>query len=296
MDARACSLLFPTELLEKIIFETWSSHLSTNDRITFMTSSLLVNHIWKALFIRIAFTDVHIPCPSYLEHYLRALAGYSSLLDEEDTSSPDTLCRSITFQIQKADATGAGGEGEELDTEPPMGKTLTDLLYRFKAIPYASNLRTLCVQYENMEFDDVFEYYRFIHFPAHVTNLEISFSFDQKNAALGDVLRATHERQSFLTNLSLPGVKTLVLSGASDAFVADMISCCPNRESVTILPQKLLESSTAFQDSMESITGNVQHQKRAVATIGGLQPFSAIISDRICAVPNLAVDIITLHD
>ncbi|GLB41815.1 hypothetical protein LshimejAT787_1004150 [Lyophyllum shimeji] len=193
MDAVASdSVTLPIELIEHIILVLWSSPLSANDRITFMTSSLLVNKVWMSTFTRIASRDVHIPCPSYREQYMRTLAGCSSLFDKQSQSLPSTLLRSVTVKIRMTEDDAAALKDDEQD--PPMGKTLESVLYEL-SLCNVPNLRTLHVEYENMGFDDVFQRGRFIAFPAQINNLVISFSFDPEMAAMGELLRVVHERQ-----------------------------------------------------------------------------------------------------
>ncbi|KAG6891194.1 hypothetical protein C0995_008446 [Termitomyces sp. Mi166 len=233
------SALLPDELLENIILEAWSSLLSNNDRIELMTSFLLVNSTWKALFTRISFKDVHIPSPSYLARYMAALAGYPPLI-LDGQSPPHKICQSITIKIPPAITIGSNKEYDDRQ-ENPMGETLSNLLYYLDGIIDVPNLRTLRIEYENMGFDDIFDCWRFAHFPAPITNLEISFSFDRDTSALGDVLRVIHQSHEHppleeieVEAYSLRNIKRLSVSGASDAFVADITACCPNAECVSI--------------------------------------------------------------
>ncbi|KAG5647467.1 hypothetical protein DXG03_009398 [Asterophora parasitica] len=137
------SLLLPTELLEKIIFHTWSSHLSTNDRMTFIISSLIVSRTWKAIVANILLCRpdviIDIPSASYLEAFLRSLG---SLLQS------DTLCRI----------------------------TINPLYSGLRRPPYVPNLRTFRLKYKNLGFNE--HWSRLINLPAQVIHLEISF--DQK--------------------------------------------------------------------------------------------------------------------
>ncbi|KAG6910024.1 hypothetical protein DXG01_013748 [Tephrocybe rancida] len=226
----------PTELLEKIILDAWSSPLSNEDRITLMTSSALVSTTWKSIFCRISHKDVHIPSPAYLFRFTAALAGHSPLF-LDDPSLPRSLCQSITIKIPATAKKSSTKDNEE----PPMGKTLTELLYFLDGILEAPNLRTLRIEYENMGFDDIFVCWRFAHFPEQVTDLGILFFFDRDTSTLGDVLRATHRRQNPWTlteteseAYSLRFVQRLFISGASGSFAADMIACCPSAEVVTV--------------------------------------------------------------
>ncbi|KAG6866576.1 hypothetical protein C0991_002061 [Blastosporella zonata] len=215
---------FPTELLEKIIFYSWSSPLSNADRIALMASSSLVNTTWKALFHRISFRDAHIPSPAYLDLFIATLADRNSPLYPQAQS-----CQSITLKILP---------GADKDEEPPMGKTLSTLLYFLEFID-APHLRTFHIEYENMsDFDDLLGCWRFLYFPIQITNLEISFS-DMNTPTPGNahVVRQTPALlpldETEADFHSLRHVKTLSLTGASDAFVEEMIACCPGAEKRT---------------------------------------------------------------
>ncbi|KAF8074976.1 hypothetical protein FPV67DRAFT_607951 [Lyophyllum atratum] len=278
----------PIELIEKIILDAWSSPLSADDRVTFMTSSLLVNKTWMALFIRISFRDVHIPCPSYLEQYMRTLAGCSSIFDEQSKSLPSILCHSVTVKIRVADTCVSPIEADEDLDDPPMGKTLGKLLYELNSC-HVPNLRTLYVEYENMGFDDIFDRWRFTNFPTQITNLEISFAFDRAMAALGGILRAIHERQDpyVTTKVYMPSIKQLRFSGASKAFMEDMAVCCINAETPVILPARMLPSVgsvvTTSTLSSSSWIAEPTSSTKSVACIGtgGLRSSSKVFAVRI---------------
>jgi hypothetical protein len=224
-------LLMPVELIEKIIFETWSSPLSADERIHFMTTSLLVNKIWADVFNRFSFKNVHILSASYLEQYLRILREDSPILGKEFRSLPDQLCESISINIENTPPHPDFVPGEE---EPPMGKVLSDMLYTLHSIPYLPNLRKITITYQNTGFNDLFDNLRLIAFPSQVTDLEINFIADSSTPSwVADALREKHTRYGSMS-WSLPSIERLSFFGASDAFVADMISCCPNADMYTL--------------------------------------------------------------
>lgn len=234
----------PNELVEHIVFLLWSSPLSADNRITFMTSSLLVNKAWMSTFIRISLKDVHIPCPSYGVQYMRTLAGCSPIFDEQNKSLPGALVRSITVNIRMAESDARAPGADEEHEDLPMGKALENLLYELSSC-HVPNLQTLFVEYENMGFDDIFDRGRFVSFPLQISNLVISFSFDRAMDSFGDLLRSIHDKQDpyLVRTVYMPGIKQVLCSGASKAFIEDISACCPNKESISSLTSTPLESS-----------------------------------------------------
>ncbi|KAJ6581426.1 hypothetical protein B0H19DRAFT_506118 [Mycena capillaripes] len=111
------SVALPVELVEQILFLCWVMPLSIDERITLMTSAALINSTWRAIFLRVSSRDVHIPCPSFADHFLRIL---------RPDSLPNRLCRSLTIQIINKTCMA-----EPVATESPMEKALSRLLYRF---------------------------------------------------------------------------------------------------------------------------------------------------------------------
>lgn len=219
----------PVELIEKIISEVWSSALSSDERITLMTSSPLVNKTWWDLFLHISFKDVYIPCPSYYDQYLHILREEPSVFDEHTKSLPDMLCRSINLMVEQCPAHPA----LILNcNEPPMGKVLSDLVYFLHSIPYLPNLRTISVEYLNTGFDDLFDKLRFISFPEQVTDLELNFTFSPRTPCwLVGALRTNQVRQDCI-QWALPSIRRLSIKGGSEALIADMVSVCPEMETL----------------------------------------------------------------
>ena len=241
----------PTELIENIISEVWSSSLSTNDRITLMTSSLLVNKTWMVAFTRISSKDVHIPCPSYIDQYLRILREESPIYDEHSRSLPDRLCRSLTFRVGY---TPPGHDAAPSGNEPQMAKALSDMMYTLHTISYLPNLRRVSIEYVNWGFDDVFDQYRLIAFPAQVTNLELDYTFSQKTPPwLIGALRSNQERHMCLP-WSLPSIRHLSIQGAGEAFLIDMVSACPNIQSFTTDAYIRLGAIMPLPDAVQMVT------------------------------------------
>jgi len=212
-------LSLPTELLQRIILELWSSPMCSSDRITFMTSSVLVSHTWSSLFTSLAIRDVYIPCRPYYEFFFRG----GCPLWRDESRRFETI-KSITIQVDTHKARYPHDPGDEL----------SGLLFLLR-IYFAPDLRTFHVMYTNGGFDDIFKKHRFEHFPSQIANLEISFSFSKETSEIGEKERAAYKKQDpTLCRLRLRYVRNLTVSGASDAFVEDILACCPNATCISL--------------------------------------------------------------
>ncbi|KAF9460552.1 hypothetical protein BDZ94DRAFT_1376238 [Collybia nuda] len=238
-------LSLPIEVVEKIISESWSSPLSTDERITLMISSTLVNKAWSSIFTRISFTDVHIPCPSYLPRFFR-LTRIESLYTRS-RSPRELLCRSIHLSISNphthppgpglapAPTTPTLTAARARANTPAMAPTLSELIFVLSAYPGGfPRLRTLSLAFHNLAFHDVLAHHRFFRFPTQVTRLEVRFSFAPHTPPwLVRALRADETRRGCLYPF-VPSVRSLVVLGASEAFVRDMVGTCRGLESLEV--------------------------------------------------------------
>ncbi|KAK0502293.1 hypothetical protein EDD18DRAFT_1346872 [Armillaria luteobubalina] len=93
----------PPEILEQIIFSLWSLKLTTAERVHLITSSVLVNHAWAELFLRVSWRDVSVPTLSFIMHFRRLLCGEAAItrILNLNQGLPNVLCRSITFDVSK---------------------------------------------------------------------------------------------------------------------------------------------------------------------------------------------------
>ncbi|KAK0218713.1 hypothetical protein IW262DRAFT_1050202 [Armillaria fumosa] len=93
----------PPEIIEQIIFSLWSLKLTTVERVQLITSSVLVNHAWAELFLRVSWRDVSIPTLSFIMHFRRLLCGEAVIarILHLDQGLPNVLCQSITFDMSK---------------------------------------------------------------------------------------------------------------------------------------------------------------------------------------------------
>ncbi|KAK0234591.1 hypothetical protein EDD85DRAFT_88048 [Armillaria nabsnona] len=95
--------ILPPEIIEQIIFSLWTLELTTAERVHLITSSVLVNHAWAELFLRVSWRDVSIPTLPFIMHFRRLLCGEATItrILNLDQGLPNVLCRSITFDMSK---------------------------------------------------------------------------------------------------------------------------------------------------------------------------------------------------
>ncbi|RDB23950.1 hypothetical protein Hypma_009163 [Hypsizygus marmoreus] len=262
-DSIASYPCLPVELVEIIISDTWFLPLSKDERITFMTSALLVNKAWQTLFFRLSFTHTHIPCASYLDKYLAMLCGVSPLFSEEIKSLPNSLCQSITLTI---DHSPLEHQTEITHFSPQL---ISNLFYFINALEHVPNLRTLSIAYLNNTFDGTLETFYFNPLPKWITNLELSFEFPDSPPSLVEALRSRHKRIPGCVPWSLPSIRRLSIFGGTESLIADMVSICPEME----ILQMDLPISTAGRSynelaiSLESVTSVDISPKISVVTL-----------------------------
>lgn len=230
----------PIEVVENIILEAWFLPLSTDDRIGLMTSSTLVNKTWSSIFARISFRNVHIPCHSYLRVYLGITGSFNSKV-----RSPEELaCRSIHLRIEHIPVHPRPFALEStmsLALEPTapdvlMGRALAQLVWTLGISPGGfPNLRTLSLEFVNLECDNIFANYRFFQFPHQVTDLELAFTFSPQTPPwLLRALRTKQARGNARTLMFLPFVRRLAIMGGSEAFVADIVDSCKELDTLEV--------------------------------------------------------------
>ncbi|KAJ6591645.1 hypothetical protein DFH09DRAFT_180401 [Mycena vulgaris] len=218
----------PVELIEQILISCWAMPLCVDDRITLMTSAVSVNSTWRALFLRVSSRDVHIPCPSFADHFLSILR-HECILEQDARDMPNRLCRSLTVQIANENINTSVFSRREL----PIEKALSRLLYRLHDLsaPALPNLRRIAIDYRDTGFDGVFDNWTLIAFPRQVTELELRYSFSPGMPHwLAGMLRAKHGRQACPPPWTTPSVRTLTVLGSSESLVLDMVVTCPNVE------------------------------------------------------------------
>ncbi|KAJ3761734.1 hypothetical protein EV360DRAFT_79950 [Lentinula raphanica] len=96
--------VFPPEVIELIIHETWKLPLTTSERARFMKTSLLVNVHWLSAFARESCMDVHLISSSYAMWYdgitFKKSFAYPVLAGIDGFAARD-LARSFTVHCVK---------------------------------------------------------------------------------------------------------------------------------------------------------------------------------------------------
>ncbi|KAF8637618.1 hypothetical protein AX17_002687 [Amanita inopinata Kibby_2008] len=257
------AISFPAELVEAFISETWSLPLTVDERISLMKILPLVHSVWRTAYIHISSKDVHIPCASYWEHYFSIIRRECRFYDYKTQEHIESLCASITFDIE-----GPSAPLPTRKTSHSTAKAMSDVLYLIsdQDFPALPALRRVSVHYHNMSYDDIFDNYRFVEFPAQVETLEISFSFDQDMPPfLSTALRDRQKRQLYLP-WKLPSIKHLTLAGCGSSVIADMVSVCPNLEILELNLENGLKVGVAIPNSTNLLLLHGQ------ATAGKLEP------------------------
>ncbi|KAF5351602.1 hypothetical protein D9758_007252 [Tetrapyrgos nigripes] len=223
----------PPELISAILDIFWSSDdLLPKDRITFMTSSLLVSSTWATQFIHITTKDVYIPTPSYVPQLLRVLRGDSSSYNGCGFALHNALTRSITFRYD--------GDPEKmmLTRQHPHPMSLAVLcVFHVLFIPTSfterlPNLRRISIELNNCTIDDFFSRNKFYAFPRQVTHFDLRFSYSPfvSSADLFEMMGS--EKPIGLVPGSMPNIRHLSLHGATEVVLNEFIWACPNLEAV----------------------------------------------------------------
>ncbi|KAJ6580808.1 hypothetical protein B0H19DRAFT_1017280 [Mycena capillaripes] len=234
----------PVELLEAIISTAWHMSLSSDERITLMRSSALVNSTWADIFDLISSRDVYIPSAAFCDHFIQRLRDQTPAVPPSSSvierflrfrrpSKPSTplirrsanlACRSLTIQIANVDIHPDKNSRMRL----PMGATLDDLLENLDARALAPNLRRLSIEYLDAGFEDVFQRAGLAALPTQITHLDLRYSFSAETPLwLAESLRKKQERLRHIGWIAR-SVTHLSIVGAGENTVQDALRVCPN--------------------------------------------------------------------
>ncbi|KAJ7483457.1 hypothetical protein FB451DRAFT_1234673 [Mycena latifolia] len=242
MPAQNATSQLPVELVERIISTAWHMPLSSDERITFMRSSVLVNSTWADIFDLVSSRDIYIPSSAFCDHFIQQLrapepnatALPSSFLSHffrgfQKPSEPtiqarsaNLACQSLTIQI----ANIAVHPDKHNRSRLPMGAVLDDLLETLDAHSLAPNLRRLSIEYLDAGFDDVFHRAGLAALPSQITHLEVRYSFSAP-VWLVEALRKKQETQRNI-GWVLQSITDLSVIGAGENTVSDLLRACPN--------------------------------------------------------------------
>ncbi|KAJ7114072.1 hypothetical protein C8R44DRAFT_630678 [Mycena epipterygia] len=247
----------PVELIEQIILSAWRMPLSSDERLTFMRSSILVNSTWADIFDLISSRDVYIPSSAFCDHFIQRLRAQppaaapsspfltSFLRRFQWPSEPpikprsaNLACQSLTIQIANVDV----HPDKNSRTRLPMGAVLDDLLENLDARSLAPNLRRLTIEYLDAGFDDIFRRDGLGALPTHITHLEVLFSFSPEMPPwLVTSLREKQQRQRAIAWVS-PSIENVSICGAGENTIRDLLRVCPNTRTL------MVDSGTLLQD------------------------------------------------
>ncbi|KAK0199797.1 hypothetical protein DFS33DRAFT_1365104 [Desarmillaria ectypa] len=125
--------IFPPELVEIIVHETWHSKMPSVVRQSFMTTCPQINRTWKAIYAPIACQDIYITSLAYI-HYLCDIAGRQKSIIYHDLIS--RLTRTITCFVDCRNA----GESAAREVYALLTRLPNDIGLRalFLQVPYIS--------------------------------------------------------------------------------------------------------------------------------------------------------------
>lgn len=235
----------PPEIISLILTELWEAQQSPEERSTSLKTISLVNRTWLALFVRVTSRNVHIPNPTSAEAFLRLLPqrtlmqGVGDLFTAEASQVADQMCRSITFHVDGSASPVSG----PADCTPavrlysqsnPASTAVSTVLYMVTVLDHLPNLRHVSIQYEDWGYDDIFDQLRVQTFPPQVTHLSVDYTFTTPALApLCMYLKSMYIRRG-LSQVTIPNVRHLSLSGVPTEFIVDMLQVCPNVETLEV--------------------------------------------------------------
>lgn len=220
----ATFLQLPFDLIEEIIIRAWELNLSPRKRILLMTSLPLVCKTVLDAYLRISSTYVHIPCPAYVESFLRILReGTPRYPVQKHMDYAKNLCRSIALDIEPDTQTSTFHR----NAEPPMGAALSDLLYNLRLFGDLPNFRTLIIRYIDTDINDIFDWVRFIDFPKTVESLDLESAQTEEKKPI-EVVSTVHPNNTLYSLWTLPSLLHLRVLGGGRELVSRLISVAPN--------------------------------------------------------------------
>lgn len=168
----------PIDLLEQILREAWRSLQSPGDRVSLMTSAVLVSKLWLTTFCRISFRDMVIPCSAFLPQYRRIVQRkspiYRKLLGGIGFAQ---LCRSIAIQKKSSCPRKHLQCSGLTDVDFLYGRSMLESMHLLNSIPSLPLLQDISVIYPNdgcinLDNGNTFHVYSF-----SVVNLDVIYIF-----------------------------------------------------------------------------------------------------------------------
>ncbi|KAF9499616.1 hypothetical protein BDN71DRAFT_128282 [Pleurotus eryngii] len=211
----------PPEIIEDILNIIWASPLTLNERITLMSSSVLISKAWTVIYSRVSSKDIFIPCPNYVPYFINLLHGPSTIFDPTLHHLPQERCRSLSFRVEMRP------HHKFWDHLTPWNaSSIFDLLYCLDRIPaYMPNLRRIAIQYSGGGYTDLYQGFRLRNFPPQVTDLEISF--------VDNLTSLNRPPKAYTTRMKhtcyMPSLRRLTVRGEGLSwFILEMLDVSPN--------------------------------------------------------------------
>jgi hypothetical protein len=215
----------PLELVFEIAQHAWNSNLHPVDRRALLYSILLVNRLWIAAFTAVVATDVHVLDRPFMNYYFKLVRGDSAILRLAAYPHPlNDICRSLTLYIANDTVPSARNRGE-----PEPEKLLSDLLDALKKSDALPNLKSLKIHFQDVLYEDIFRYQRFVDLPPQVERLELEYTFTSSPRRTEPTLHFPPPGDN--ANWILPSVRYLRVVGGSDDLMK-LVFACPNIRSL----------------------------------------------------------------
>ncbi|KAJ7583245.1 hypothetical protein C8J56DRAFT_1055004 [Mycena floridula] len=213
----------PAELMELIITETWALSMSSKERATFITSSLLVNKTWMREFMRISSKDVHILSPKHVAQFFRLLDKRSVLFTIDPTLkdySRRLVRGSLNMRLGEANNPKARTEVY------PMRAALDRVVGKLSR-QYFPFIRALNISFHDQPFSD---FQAIGRLPPCFTVLNVSYTFSTELSRLLEVVSVGSHPPLFL---KFSNVERLSVLGAPRKTVMDYVSASPQLQHLT---------------------------------------------------------------
>lgn len=246
----------PIEIVERILRTAWLSHMSAKTRTTFMTSSVLVNKTWSAVYAKVYTQNIHITGSASAHQFLKELFNTNPNRADDSPSNMNIHCRSLSFTLDNRTVTKPTdalyipkfGDNEKL------GMALSKTLYFLHDSNYLRNLRRINIEYANWGMDDVFDHWRFVPFPGHVTELGLVYSCQGKTTAEMIESARRRYRRHKCEPWSLEYIRHLSVTGTSEGFLEDILKKTPILETLEIDGEISLLHIGKFPDTLKKLT------------------------------------------
>lgn len=224
----------PVDLLEQILREAWTSLQSLGDRVSLMTSAVLVSKVWLTTFCRISFRDVVIPCSTFLPQYRRIVQRkspvYRKLLG--DIPFPQ-LCQSITIQKKSSCPRRRFQCSDLTDVDFLHGRSMLEAMHLLNSIPSLPLLQVISVIYPNdgcinLDNGNTFHVYSF-----SVVNLDVIYTFPPSTPSIFlDAIIQARRCKIPCAPWTPPTVYTISTSKttAAPCAIGEFLKLCPDVE------------------------------------------------------------------